>query len=286
VAIFFGGLSLAALVAPAAYSVFLTVEPDLRLPLSRVFNRAAMLAALVMLVVFRGDIGWPEVKALFGRGAKVARCWEVAIGWAAALLTISVGIAWALASDRLGPTLNEYSFISVGTLTAFTGGLTAAAIEEMFFRGMMLHSLTATLGRAAAVVTSSAAYALVHLLVSDRTFVWTGWSIGTGFSYLFQAVGRQLEPASVGPLLGLFLGGVVLALVVSKTRSLYLAIGIHAGWAFVFQVMFHATRVIGDIPSTPHFARRNFLLGTGWVWAVMVFSGLLAVWWIRRSRRV
>ena len=245
-----------------------------------------MLAALVMLVVFRGDIGWPEVKALFGRGAKVARCREVAIGWAAALLTISVGIAWALASDRLGPTLNEYSFISVGTLTAFTGGLTAAAIEEMFFRGMMLHSLTATLGRSMAVVTSSAAYALVHLLVSDRTFVWTGWSIGTGFSYLFQAVGRQLEPASVGPLLGLFLGGVVLALVVSKTRSLYLAIGIHAGWAFVFQVMFHATRVIGDIPSTPHFARRNFLLGTGWVWAVMVFSGLLAVWWIRRSRRV
>jgi len=201
-------------------------------------------------------------------------------------LTISVGIAWALASDRLGPTLNEYSFISVGTLTAFTGGLTAAAIEEMFFRGMMLHSLTATLGRSMAVVTSSAADALVHLLVSDRTFVWTGWSFGTGFSYLFHAVGRQLEPASVGPLLGLFLGGVVLALVVSKTRSLYLAIGIHAGWAFVFQVMFHATRLIGDIPSTPHFARRNFLLGTGWVWAVMVFSGLLAVWWIRRSRRV
>ena len=110
-----------------------------------------MLAALVMLVVFRRDIGWPEVKALFGRGTKVERCREVAIGWAAALLTISVGIAWALASDRLGPTLNEYSFISVGTLTAFTGGLAAAAIEEMFFRGMMLHSLTATLGRSMAV---------------------------------------------------------------------------------------------------------------------------------------
>ena len=144
-------------------------------------------------------------------------------------------------------------------------------------------SLTASIGRAAAVLTSSAAYAAVHLLISDRTFVWTGLSFGSGFAYLFQAVGRQLEPASAWPLLGLFLGGIVLGLVVGKTRSLYLTIGIHAGWAFAFQIVRHATRVIGDISGTSELARRHFLVGTGWAWGVLVLSGLLPVGWTLRS---
>ncbi|MEN8162878.1 MAG: CPBP family intramembrane glutamic endopeptidase [Acidobacteriota bacterium] len=282
VLIFFGGLSLAALVAPAVYAALLAVEPDLRLTLSRVFNRAAMVAAVVMLFVFRRVVGWQELKVLFGRGTKVHRFREVAIGWAAALAAIVAGVAWAMATGRLGVTLNEYHFFAVRTATALIGGLIAALIEESFFRGLMLQSLKGSIGRSAAVVTSSAAYAAVHLLISDRTFVWTGFSLGSGFAYLSQAVGRQLEPASVWPLLGLFLGGVVLALVVGKTRSLYLVIGIHAGWAFAFQVVRHATRVIGDIPGTSELARRHFLVGTGWAWAVLVLSGLVAAVWAMR----
>jgi len=285
VLIFFGGLSLAALVAPAVYAALLAVEPDLRLTLSRVFNRAAMVAALVMLFVFRSVVGWPELKALFGRGSKTDRFREIAIGWAAALVAIVAGLAWAMGTGQLGVTLNEYHFFAVRTATALAGGLIAALIEESFFRGLMLQSLTASVGRVAAVVTSSAAYAAVHLLISDRTFVWTGFSFGSGFAYLSQAVGRQLEPASVWPLLGLFLGGVVLALVVSKTGSLYLAIGIHAGWAFAFQVVRHATRVIGEIPGTSELARRHFLVGTGWAWGVLVLSGLLVAGWTLRSSR-
>jgi hypothetical protein len=121
------------------------------------------------------------------------------------------------------------------------------------------------------------AYSAVHLLSSDRSFAWHGYSVGAGFAYLVHAVARQLEPATVPVLIGLFLGGVVLAVVVRITESLYLVIGLHGGWVFCFQLLRHATRVLVDIPGTSYLATHHYLVGTGWAWTAMLLSGVIVV---------
>lgn len=281
-AIFFGSLAAAAIVAPLAYAAIHAVVPDVHLPLSRLYNRSAMLAAVGALIWFRRDIGWDRFKALWGNVGWSNRLGLLAAGWAASALAIGLGIAWAVAVGRLGPSQNSVEFIAVRVAPAIIGGLLAGLIEETFFRGLMLGSLARAIGRTGAVVVTSAAYAAVHLLISDRTFVWTGYRFGAGFSYVIHAVGRQLEPASVWPLLGLFIGGVTLALVVMATDSLWVAVGLHAGWAFAFQIVLHATGVIGEIPGASELAQRHFLVGNLWVWVVLVTSGVAAAWWVRR----
>lgn len=284
-AVFVGSLLAAALVAPVAMSVITAAVPDHPWGFSRIFNRAAMVAALVFMIVFRRHCGWPELRRLLGRGPRSQRVAEVGVGMAAAVVSIACCIAWAFATDRLGPTLNEYHVVSARTASTLVGGLVAAFIEESFFRGLMLASLTASLGFRAAALASSVAYSAVHLLSSDRGFVWQGYSLGAGLAYLGHALARHLEPAAAPPLVGLFLGGLVLAIVVRVTKSLYLAIGIHAGWILCFQVARHATRVLVEIPGTSPLATRHFLVGTGWAWVAIAASAALAVGWARFARR-
>lgn len=285
-AVLAGGLLIAAMVAPLVLKAICSIAPETGLTLSRVFNRVAMLAAIWMLIAFRRHLGWPELRRLLGRGKWRQRAGEVGIGLAAALLVIAVGVAWAFATHHLGPTLNEYHFFSQRTATTLVGSLVAALIEESFFRGLMLASLTVSVGWWPAALTSSAVYASVHLLSSDRSFVWDGTSVGVGLAYLVHAVGRQLEPQAMPPLLGLFLGGLVLAIVVRVTGSLYLVVGLHAGWIICFQVIRHATRVIGEISGTSLLATRHFLVGTGWAWVVIVLSGVVAIAVVRLTEGV
>jgi membrane protease YdiL (CAAX protease family) len=192
---------------------------------------------------------------------------------------VGIAVSAAFALDLLGPAASPYDFFAMRTATALAGGLIAALVEETFFRGLMLTSLAASFGFFAAAIASSGAYALVHLLVSDPTLGRQGYTLGAGFSYLVGAVGRQVEPASVLPLVGLFLCGLVLAVAVRRTRSLYLAIGLHAGWAFVFQVLRHATRPLVEIPGHSNLATHHYLVGTLWAWTAVILSGALALVW-------
>ena len=89
----------------------------------------------------------------------------------------------------------------------------------------MFPSLLARVGALTAAIASSGVYALVHLLVSDRSLGRRDFSLDAGFGYLFRAIGRQLEPASLLPLCGMFLCGLVFAAVVRRSGTLYLAIG-------------------------------------------------------------
>lgn len=286
-AVFVGGLLLAALIAPIGLSAIKAVAPDIRLTLSRVFNRTAMITAVFFMVVFRRHLGWPDLRRLLGRGTWSDRLSQVGVALVATVVAVVVCAGWAVATDRIGPTLNEYHFFSVRTAGTLVGGLAAGLIEESFFRGLMLASLTASIGWRWAALASSTAYSAVHLLSSDRSFQWHGYSVGAGLAYLVQAVSKQLEPEAIPPLIGLFIGGMALAAVVHFTGSLYLAIGLHAGWIVCFQVLRHATRVLGEIPGSSYLATHHYLVGTWWAWASIVISAALAGGWtVLRSGRV
>ncbi len=279
-----GGLLLAAVVAPFGYSALLELLPAADWPFSRVFNRTAMAIAAVLLFLLRRPLGWSALPALFAERTRGRKLLGVVAGFAAALLGVAFAVATAWILGRLGPAVAPYSFFEERTATAFLGGLAVGGIEETVFRGLMLVSLTAAVGFPAAAIASSGAYSLVHLLVSDPTLKPEGFSLEDGFAYLVHAVGRQLEPATVLPLSGIFLCGLVAAFVVRRSGTLYLAIGLHAGWAFAFQVLRHATRPLVEIPGHSYLATHHYLVGTLWAWAGVIVAGLLALAWVRFER--
>jgi membrane protease YdiL (CAAX protease family) len=283
--VFGGSLLAAALLAPWVHAGLIALLPEARWPPARVFNRLAMLAAAAQLYFWRRSLGWSALRELLSLGSPRHRLAEVLVGLAASLAAIAAAVAWALAFGDIGPTSNVYEFIARRTATAFVGALAASLIEESFFRGAMLSSLRRSHGWWTAVITTSALYASVHVLVSDRTLAWREFSIGAGLRYLQRSLFTLLEPASWPPLCGLFLGGLLLALVVRRTHSLWPAVGLHAGWAFSFQIAQHATRVLVDIQGTSHFAARNWLIGRPWAWAALAGScGLAWVWVALRDR--
>ncbi|MEO8196798.1 MAG: CPBP family intramembrane glutamic endopeptidase [Thermoanaerobaculia bacterium] len=284
-ALLIGGLFLAALVAPFAYSALRELLPGARWPFSRVFNRTAMVIAALLLFVLRRPLGLSLLPALFARRSTGRKLGEIVAGFGAALLGVTVAGATAWVLGLLGPAASPYAFFAGRTATVLVSGLVVGGIEETLFRGMMLVSLAATIGFPAAAIASSGAYALVHLLVSDPTLGREGSSLDAGFAYLVHAVGRQLEPASLLPLFGIFLCGLVAAVVVRRSGALYIAIGLHAGWVFAFQVLRHATRPLVEIPGHSYLATHHYLVGTVWAWAGVILAGALALAWVAWVRQ-
>ena len=281
-----GGLFLAALSAPFLYSALLEHLPEVDVPFSRVYNRTAMLFAVLLLVLLRDTLGWRELPRLFSARSGGGAVSQTFAGFLASLLGVGIAVGAALVMGWLAPAGSSYEFVAGRTATALVGGLVVAFLEETFFRGLMFVSLAASLGTLRAALASSGAYAMVHLLVSDPALGRQGYSLAAGFAYLGNAVARQIEPASLLPLCGLFLCGLVLAQSVRRSGALFLAIGLHAGWVFSFQVLRHATRPLGAIPGHSYLATHHYLVGTTWAWVGIFLGGIFVLgWWFWAERR-
>jgi membrane protease YdiL (CAAX protease family) len=113
-----------------------------------------------------------------------------------------------------------------------------AALQELLFRGITMGIFLRAMRPASALGLSAVLFALVHFLkpppgldVSDPD------AARVGFELLGKIIGQFAEPrillGSFAPLLAL---GVVLAYARWRTASLWLPIGLHAGWIFINQV--------------------------------------------------
>lgn len=169
--------------------------------------------------------------------------------------------------------------------------LTAAAVgtfEELFFRGLILGLAVRSLGALGGISISSLIFAVVHFLrpakaaTSEVTWL-SGWE-------QLQLLWGNI-PA--WPLVGygmvtLFLAGWVLAIITRQTRSLWPAIGLHAGWVFGQQSLLALGKFQARPPEAflPHVGP-NLVSGavpTGWIPVVVVlFSGWLLWRWLRRT---
>ena len=215
-----------------------------RAKFSRYFNRAALLAALLML--------WPTLKWLqAGRtgerekrsmresllleknpvwwrhlliGFLVAGGSLLLLGWA------YVGLGWYEMEETTKPL---YRILSTAMGTAIAVGL----LEEFVFRGA-LHSVFAKVLQPKGLFIGIAIFfAAVHFLNPPRGLDVENVSAGSGFWMLGQIFGHffaQFGKPSV--LLAEFAVLLTIGLIVGYTRmktgSLWLGIGLHAGWVF------------------------------------------------------
>lgn len=194
------------------------------------FDRAVLIAALGLL--------WPLFRSLRVRSwrdldlEKNPRALaDLCLGFAIAALPLLCGgavLIW----------FHVYSLREVFLWAKFPAVLVAASVvpflEELLFRGFILGVLLRSCSRLNSLLLTSALFALVHFLKSpERALPNESVNWLSGFSSLAHSFSQYGQPLLiVGGLLTLFAVGCILADARLLTRSLWLPIGLHAGWIF------------------------------------------------------
>lgn len=133
--------------------------------------------------------------------------WEFLIGFAMMALVMGsiFGMQWALGWIRIRPAPAISGELVGHVAIWFVLFIPAAFGEELLFRGYWLQNLEDGLSEGWGVILSSIAFAIYHTA-----------NPGFGLPAFF----------------GLFLAGVLLSYAYVRTRRLWLATGVHAGWNF------------------------------------------------------
>jgi membrane protease YdiL (CAAX protease family) len=253
-------------------------------PFHRYFSRTLQVSALVLAVPLLISLrlkSWSDL-GLAGDPRRLGHLGQgLLCGLGPLILLATAYFGFGIYDWKPNPEWNKLGRIA----------LTAAAVgtfEELFFRGLLLGLAVRSLGALAGITISSLIFAAVHFLrpakaaTSEVTWL-SGWE-------QLQLLWGNIPP---WPLVGyglatLFLAGWVLAIVTRQTRSLWPAIGLHAGWVFGQQSLLALGKFQARPPEAflPHIGP-NLVSGavpTGWIPAlVVVLSGWLLWHWLRRS---
>ena len=275
-----GALVLGSLIAPLMYSWAQSWSSPPDWPYSRVFNRAAMLSLLIMLVALRKRFDFHGVKSAFRLGRLGERSRDFSVG-----LVLSAGAALVAIPLVVGGGQMEWSGTPWGTLLwSLAAALPAAAlvsvIEEGFFRVLIFDSLRARMNAILAALVGSLFYASLHFLAPAKDFVYPGWSLTVGFEYLGRVFSRYALPGVWAGMVGLLLIGLVLCWTIRTTRSIYLCIGLHAGWFFAAKAAVFLANVAPGAELPAGVDERYFLVGRPWTWLSILLVGL-CVWALR-----
>lgn len=202
-------------------------------PFPKYVNRGVLIAAVLLLVPFLRWVGVTSPAAL--GVAPNRRRWQhlgagVGIGLAGLLVVASVLMAVGMFRWR--------KHIHVGPIAAVVAGAWVVAIlEEVFFRGALLGVVRRRLSWPKALTFVSLLFAALHFIKSPKRYpdvADVGWL--TGFRVAPELLWQWSEPRLVvGGFTTLVLVGAILGYSVVKTRSLYFAVGLHAGWVMALR---------------------------------------------------
>lgn len=236
-AYFFGVIVLGALLAPLLYWAGQAVaargvlqflaETDFQ----KFFNRGVLIAALALL--------WPTVRWLrIGSVRELGlerddRWWKrFAAGFLiAGVLVLALGIVYVSIEIYRWKKPQDLPWGRIPSV--MLSAIVVALLEEGLFRAGILGLFRRSLSARAAVLWTSIVFAAVHFLKPDDKVEVTqvGWL--TGFEMIPHVFHRFSEPMLLlGGFTTLFVLALMLGDVTVRTRSLWMAIGLHAGVVF------------------------------------------------------
>ena len=194
------------------------------------FHRALLIAALILL--------WPLLRALrigSWRGLALERNpragADLSIGFAIAAIPLlccgAVIIALHIYSLRRG-------FLWQKMPTVLVAASIVPVLEELLFRGFILGVLLRSFSRLGALLLTSGLFSIVHFLKApDQTTPNDAVRWFSGFDSIAHSFGQFADPILLAAgFLTLFAIGCILADARLQTSSLWLPIGLHAGWIF------------------------------------------------------
>jgi membrane protease YdiL (CAAX protease family) len=189
------------------------------------FHRALMLGALLFLWPF---LRWLQIKSPQDLGLAANRQWprDLAVGFLISGLPVFCCEIFLL--ERGIYSMRAFSFGALGNVAVTS--LIVPLVEEPLFRGLFLGILLRGLRPWGANMLSAAIFSIVHFLKApDETTSAVRWN--SGFVSLAHSFDQFGDPMLLlAGFTTLFLIGLVLATARLRTRSLWLPIGLHAGW--------------------------------------------------------
>jgi membrane protease YdiL (CAAX protease family) len=264
--LYWGGQALA---AHGIFTEFLT-----SVPFQRFFNRAILVAAILLL--------WPTVRSLkIGSvrelGLEPDPRWRthlaIGFGIAAVLVAAMAGVfaAFAIYKWRVPLQWGALPKIAVSAITV-------AFLEEALFRGGMFGLFRRSMRPWPALFWVTAIFAIVHFLKPDEKFHPTHVTWMSGFQALPHSFHQFAEPMTLlAGFTTIFTLGWVLGYATWRTRSLWMAIGLHAGVVFVKMGFSKMTK--HKITALPWIGD-ELQIGLVPV-AVLAFSGVCVWLWLR-----
>lgn len=271
-----GSVLLACLLTPPLYSLFLEIWPDFPWPYARVLNRVFLLLLVIFLVRYRREFQLQRLSlALATPAGRGTRTRHVILGILASAIPVAcvvpflVGDGVLIESSR-GPVELFGKFLKV-----LPAALLVGFLEESFFRVLFFAGLAARWGIFRAFFLTNIVYAVVHFITPDRSFEYTGYSLTVGFEYLGALSSRLLLPGVGEGVMALFVVGAILTVALIRGRSLYLAIGLHAGWILGMKMVSYCYELSDGISPAPGLGSRYFLLGEGWTWVSFVLTAAI-----------
>ena len=250
VAVFLGGALLAPWLhrgAQGAAALIPALQPFAAHPFSRYLSRALLLAALLGL--------WPLLRAVGMRSWQGLGLSQPARQWRRLVVGALIGsgmLAGLFVLELAGTTRNfnperTMGDLGVRLLKAAQTAALVSVIEELLFRGALLGVLRKSCSWPTALGLSSVVYALVHFFGRPSEPVTVNWMSGLAglFAMLPTAAAALLTPA----FLNLALAGVILGVCYQRTGSLFLPVGLHAGWIVGLKLGGFMTRAAVDPPG-------------------------------------
>ena len=234
---------------------------------ARFFNRSLYLAALILLPFL-----------LFSLGARKAIA-STRGPWSFALPSHSIapnrgqplvqpphplrqvfggfvmGTLFLLAAGAIAVLLGFFQWQHKSLTSLIPGALTTAAVvavlEEVIFRGIILGIFLRTFRPSVAIFLVAGLFAALHFIrPPEGVMVANPESALAGFAFLEFTAQRLLDGHLIlqqfAPLL---LVGILLGTTRYLTSSLWLPIGLHAGWVFAFTLFGDLTQAVGERPQ-------------------------------------
>jgi uncharacterized protein len=273
VAVFVGG----ALLAPWLYDVLQTLAPGTKLartPFARIVNRALLLMALLGVPFYVRASGirrWADV----GFDPRRIRWRRIAAGFALGFCSLAAVCGVALAAGARTLTPRTPGQLAAQLAGALATALFVAVIEELLFRGAIYGGLRRAMPWGAALLVSSAVYAIVHFMARPANPPEIGWL--SGLQVLPTMLAGMLEPGGLVPaFVNLTLAGMVLGLAYHFSGDILTSIGIHAGWIFWLKFYGYLTKAV---PGTDPVFWGTRKLVDGWLAfvALVVVLGIVFV---------
>jgi uncharacterized protein len=255
---------------------------DFGYPFSRVFDRVAMLVAAGLLLLWRGRFKVRSLSGYFTHGSLKSRVSGGLLGLVASITMVGLLLPLLVYQGVLEPKAIGSGEVLQKTLKALLAGGLVSVIEEGFFRGILLTTLLTRFSFGISALISSVVYASVHFISPVKTFVYVPGVWLSGFTYLGALVDRATAPGFYSAFFGLLIVGLTLCQVIRSTRSIYLCIGLHAGWVVGIKL----TRVVTEFAHPELVSvgagERYFLVCQPQTWVAVLATGLFSAWWYRR----
>ncbi|MBA3544115.1 MAG: CPBP family intramembrane metalloprotease [Chthoniobacterales bacterium] len=150
-------------------------------------------------------------------------------------------------------------------------------LEELLFRGFILGVLLRSFSRWIALVLTSALFSIVHFLKApDATTPNESIEWFSGFVSIAHSFWQFADPVLLAAgFLTLFVIGCILADARLRTRSLWLPIGLHAGWIFANGTFSKAAH--RDVLALPWLGK-DLLVGIVPLMIALLSWGLILAW--------